>query len=509
MKNFSKKSKKNKENSTLTTPSSLIISALSTSSPKLRTTGAKEENLWNAKDAEAYAEIKLGIKLDDWQEEILAEEDRHILLAKGRRIGATHLFAQKAVEWLKTHHNNHPTSQIVCASLTIDQAQLLIAFATLHAQQKYPEFIGKGKDIPTLNRLVLNVDNNRRILLAKPVGDTGRSSRGFEGQVLMIDEGGFQPDLFFEAAKPILATTNGRIWMFGTFDGQEGYFWENYKKVIIDKNPKARFKVWEMDTETVSRKRPISESWTQEQKDGLIEFLIEEKEDMSEMAYAQEYLGIAGLDKRQFYNDKWIDKVCHVDEKKQIIPESGKNYGGFDLARMGGDYFTAEILKKIDKKNVIQIDHYTRKMLLTTDNENLIMEYTRKYNCRLSGIDAGSGTLGVSIYDHLQLVSDMKRKIVAMNNRQISIDQEEGKQRLYNEDMHDNLRAMGERGELHLFNRDDIKASFRSVRWDKVQDSHGLWKVKISGKDTHIVEGIMRAAELAAKDKTLNIMAFC
>ena len=34
---------------------------------------------------------------------------------------------------------------------------------------------------------------------------------------------------------------------------------------------------------------------------------------------------------------------------------------------------------------------------------------------------------------------------------------EEGKQRLFNEDMHDNLRAMGERGEIKLFNEDEIK----------------------------------------------------
>lgn len=444
------------------------------------------------------------IKLDSWQKEILKEEEHHILLAKGRRIGATHLFAEKAVEWLRTHHNPHPTSQIVCASLTIDQAQLLIAFATSYAQREYPELIGKGKNKPTLNKLVLMVNKNPRILLAKPVGDTGRSSRGFEGQVLMVDEAPFQPDAFFEAAKPILATTNGRIWMFGTFDGQDGYFWESYKKAIIDKNTKARFKVWEMDTETVSRKRPICESWTQEQHDGFIEFLKEEKEDNSEMSYAQEYLAIAALDKRQFYSDDWIEKVCHVDEKEQVVPKDGDNYGGFDLARMGGDYFTSEILKKINDKNITQIDHYTRRMLLTTDNENLIMEYTRKHDCKMSGIDAGSGTLGVSVYDHLQLVSDMKKRIIAMNNRQISINQEDGKQRLFNEDMHDNLRAMGERGELHIYDKDDIKASFRSVRWDKVQDSHGLWKVKMSGKNTHIVEGIMRAGELASKDKTLK-----
>ncbi|MGR3175078.1 MAG: hypothetical protein ACUZ8N_10820 [Candidatus Scalindua sp.] len=436
---------------------------------------------------------------DDWQKEILKENERHILLGKGRRIGATHLFGVKAVEWLKEHHNPHPTSQIVCSSITEGQAQLIIAFATNYAQEKYPKLMGKGKDKPTLNRLILKVKGNRRILLAKPVGDTGKSSRGFEGQVLMVDEGGFQPDLFFDAAKPILATTNGRIWMWGTFDGQEGYFWRKYEEAIIKKDPKARFKVWEMNTEEVANNRPISESWTQEQKDGLIEFLKEEKKDMSEMAYAQEYLGIAALDKRQFYNDDWIEKVCNIDERKQIIPNVGTNWGGFDLARMGGDYFTSEILKKVNQTNVIQIDHYIRKMLLTTDNEDLIMEYTRKWNCIESGIDAGAGTLGVSVYDHLQKIDDMKRKIIAMNNRKISINQEEGKQRLFHEDMHDNLRAMGERGEIHLFNREDIKASFRSVRWDLVTDAHGLNKVKISGKNTHIVQGIMRAAELTRK----------
>ena len=445
------------------------------------------------------------IKFDKWQQEILEDEENHIFLGKGRRIGATHIFGIKAVEWLITHYNPHPTSQIVCSSITEGQAQLIIAFATNYAEKKYPKLVGRGKDRPTLNRLILKIKGNRRILIAKPVGDTGKSARGFEGQVLMVDEAGFQPDLFFDAAKPILATTNGRIWMWGTFDGREGYFWRSYEKAMIKKDPKARFKVWEMNTEEVERERPRSASWTKEQRQGLIDYLKEEKEDMSEMAYAQEFLGIASLDKRQFYSDDWIDKVCNIDPKKQIVPKEGKNYGGFDLARMGGDAFTSEILKRIDDKNFIQIDHYTRRLLLTTDNENLIMEYTRKWMCKLSGIDAGAGTLGVSILDHLMQVSDMKRRIIAMNNRAISINQEDGKQRLFNEDMHDNVRAMGERGELHLYNLSEIKASFRSVRWDLVKDAHGLNKIRISGRDTHIVEGIKRAAELAKRDKSLSL----
>ena len=447
------------------------------------------------------------MKYDKWQQEIFECEDRHILLAKGRRVGATHLFSEKAVEWLRTHYNPHPTSQIVCSSITEGQAQLLIAFATNYACKKYPKLVAKGKDKPTLNRLILKVDGNRRILIAKPVGDTGKSARGFEGQVLMVDEAPFQPDLFFDAAKPILATTNGKIWMWGTFNGREGYFWHNYEKAVINKHPKARFKTWEMDTETVARDRPICESWTQEQSDGLKEFLAEEKDDMSDMAYAQEYLAVASLDKRQFYSDAWIDQVCSMDPDMKVI-NAGTNFGGFDLARMGGDQFTAEILKKISEKQVFQIDHYTRSLLLTTDNEDLVREYTNKWDCHQSGIDAGSGTLGVSIYDHLQKEDDMKKRIIAMNNRQISVNNEEGKQRLFNEDMHDNLRSMGEKQQIKLFNGEDVKASFRSVQWDLQKDKHGVNKIRIYGRFTHIVEGIMRAAYLSQQYKELNMKVY-
>jgi hypothetical protein len=446
----------------------------------------------------------MDIVLDDWQKEIIEDETNHILLAKGRRIGATHVFAIKAVEWLVKHHNNHPNSQIVCSSITEEQAQLIISFAHNYAIKKYKSYIAKGKDKPTLNRLILKVNNNRRILIAKPVGATGSSARGFEGQVLMVDEGAFQPDVFWNAATPILATTGGRIWTWGTFNGRQGYFWRNYEKAKIKKDPKARFKVFEKNTEEILQEREISESWTLEQREGLRQHLEEEKEDMSDKAYAQEYLGIASLDKNQFYSDDWIDKVCVINEKEKVGIE-GDFYSGFDLARMGGDQFTAETIKRISNINFRQVDHYARKLLKTTDNENLIIEFTKKWNSEKSGIDAGSGTLGVSVYDHLQEIYFMKKRIIAMNNRQISVNQEKGKQRLFNEDMHDNLRSMGEKGEIKLFNNDEIKMSLRSVQWDYIEDSHGLTKVRIYGRFTHIAEGLIRAAWLAKKEKSKKI----
>ena len=104
---------------------------------------------------------------------------------------------------------------------------------------------------------------------------------------------------------------------------------------------------------------------------------------------------------------------------------------GNDLARRGGDYFTAEVLKKAKNNISYQIDHFHKKDLDTIENEQLIIEFTQKHNCRAVGIDSGSGTLGVSVLDHLLQLSYMKRRLIPMNNRTISIDRDESKQRMF------------------------------------------------------------------------------
>ena len=153
---------------------------------------------------------------------------------------------------------------------------------------------------------MLKVKGKRRILLARPDGNTGKAVRGFEGQVLMVDEAPRQPKSCWIAAKPILAKTGGKIWMWGTFDGQEGYFWDRFNEVYYKHKENARFKVYHMDTETVSQNRTISETWTQYQKDELIQFLTEEKEEMTDSDYKQECMGVAASDLRRFYPEDLI-----------------------------------------------------------------------------------------------------------------------------------------------------------------------------------------------------------
>ncbi len=80
-------------------------------------------------------------------------------------------------------------------------------------------------------------------MIIRPVGNTGDGARGFEGGVLIVDEAARMPKLFWIAAKPILLTTNGKLWLGSTPFGKDGYFWERYNEAVNIKSPDARFKV--------------------------------------------------------------------------------------------------------------------------------------------------------------------------------------------------------------------------------------------------------------------------
>ncbi len=78
------------------------------------------------------------------------------------------------------------------------------------------------------------------------------------------------------------------------------------------------------------------------------------------------------------------------------------------------------------------------------------------------------------------------------------------KQKLLGEDMHENLRALGERGQIRLLDDDKVKASLRSVIFEFSQNPSSISKMRITGSYTHIAEGLKRAA-MASKEKSLNL----
>ena len=431
------------------------------------------------------------ITLDTWQKEILDYEG-NILLCTGRQVGKTTIMALKACKYMLKHKG----SRIIICSLTEDQAILIVMIMIDFFEKNYPKLIDRTlHKKPTNTRVCLK---NGSQVLARPVGNTGSAVRGFTSDVLILDEVSRFNELILTAAKPILMTTGGKIWMCSTPFGKQGFFYESF----LNKN--KRFKVWHISSEEVINNREISESWSEKKKHEAIEFLKHEKADMSELQYGQEYLGLFLDDLSRFFSDELIEKCCTKQRPGAIM--KGKHYLGVDIGRLGGDETTFEILNVDENRSIRHVENIVKTKRLTTETEADIYGLEQAYNFKAIGIDAGAGSLGVGIFDRMIQNSLTRVKTHAMNNRQISIDSDGKKmQRIFKEDMYDNLRNMMEKGEIMLLDDDNVKLSLSSIIIEIPKEETGISKIKIWGNYSHIVEGLIRAAWLAKKEKTLNL----
>ena len=426
------------------------------------------------------------LTLDPWQEEIL-KYDGNVLLCTGRQVGKTTIFAIKAAKYMM----KHPKSQIIICSLTEDQAKLIIVMILDWLEKHEKKQIAKGKDKPTQSRITLI---NKAVVIARPVGTTGDSVRGFTSDVLILDEVSRFNEFILTSAKPTLASTGGQIWMCSTPKGKQGFFYESF----INKN--NRFKVFHVNTEEVYTNRPIMGDWTETRRAEALKFLEEEKRDMSALQYGQEYLGLFLDELRQYFSDELIAKCCYLVRPQPPVWKKD-NYMGVDIARLGRDLCAYEILNLRPSGKVFHVESITKSKQLTTKTEQDIDDLAHAWNCGKVGIDAGSGSLGVGLYDRFLQNPKMRHRVIAMNNRAISIDKEGKKQqRIFKEDMYENLKNMMEKEEIYLLTDEEVRLSLKSVQWEIVERA-GLSKVRIFGDDTHIVEGIVRAAWLCKKEK--------
>lgn len=430
------------------------------------------------------------IILDEWQEEILKAKG-NVLLCTGRQVGKTTIFSRKAAERMV----NQKGCQIITVSITEDQAKLIIVMVLDYLERHHKKLIKRGLDKPTQNKIHLT---NGSSILARPVGTTGQAVRGFTGNVLYIDESSRMPELVWEASMPTLLTTGGDIWMSSTPFGKQGYFYECY----LNKND--NYTVFHISSEEVIRNRPTNPSFPQEAKEKAIKFLEQQKEGMSEMQYGQEYLGLFLDELRTYFPDDLIYRQCTL-KRPDSIKRGADYYIGVDIARMGGDESTFEIIRRTNNGKFVHVENITRTKILTTETEAIILELDRKYDFKKIYIDAGSGSLGVGIFDQFMKNDQVKRKVVPINNRAMSLDRDKTtKQRLLKEDLYDNLRRMLERNDLNLLDDEDVIASLRSVQFEYINTPSGLTKLRIFGDYTHIVEGLIRAA-YCGKEKMLNM----
>ena len=241
------------------------------------------------------------------------------------------------------------------------------------------------------------------------------------------------------------------------------------------------------------KNRPISESWTKEQSEGAIKILEDDKKDMSEMEYGQEYLGLFLDELRQFFSDEWIEKVCSLPNPEVYTFSLGTNSGrdlflGVDVGRVN-DPSTFEILDGTNEEKIRQVYHDSKLKLSIPSTFEEMRRLERTYSFNRIGVD--SGGMGAGVLDLLLRDEDTKRKSEGLDNATKPIDADGKEKPLLKEEMYVNLLTNGELGHLKLFNNPEIIASLRSIQYEYLEK-----RMKIFGKDSHITEGLTRANQL-------------
>jgi len=445
------------------------------------------------KDLEPYKyTMKTSFTLDKWQLEVL-EANGNICLCSGRQVGKSEIIAIKVAEYIA----NNPKKKVLIISITEDQAQRMLQKIVLHLCNNYQKMIAQGKDKktgemlkPTQHKVNLT---NKSWAVTKAVGQYGLGVLGMTVDVVVPDETAYLPEAIWSSITPMLLTTGGVLWLLSTPNAQEGFFYEAYT------NPDMHFKTFHVNSEEVAENRP------EPQRTIMLEHLKHEKARMTELQYAQQYLAQFLEELNQLFPDSLIkasQSLQRLPNSNSLINPEGIYYLGVDVARMGGDETTFEVFEKIGD-TFYQRENIMNKYTLTTETIDKVLELDRLYNFRKIYIDDGG--LGVAVFDQLLTEEQTKRKIVAINNASRALDRDENRnKKLLKEDLYLNLKRLMERGKIKLLNDPEIYSSLKSVT---IETSDKTGEIRIYGRYTHIVEGIIRAA-WADRDKHLNIYCY-
>jgi len=354
----------------------------------------------------------------------------------------------------------------------------MLAKALSYAEEQYPVSIDYSKENrPTKHRLQFH---NGTGIFCFAAGETGEGLRGYTIKKLMIDEGSRMSEEFFIAVQPMMSVVRGSMDIASTPFG----------KLNQDGSPKFFYKC-SLDNKFL-KFYVNAEDCPRHTK----EFLQDQKERMTKLAYAQEYQAVFTDELKRVFSDELI-KECCILKRIDVLSRNSKFYLGVDIAGFGKDECTYEVIEKRENGDLIQRENIIEKRNLTTDTTRTILRLDRIYNFKKIGVDDGG--IGFGVFSDLMTNDQTKRKTEALNNAARAINQDESRsKRLLKEDMYYNLQVLMESGKIKLLDDDEIKNSLASMQNEEE---------RIFGGYSHISEGIIRAAWLAEKDKSLNIFA--
>ena len=432
------------------------------------------------------------MKYDPWQRDVIDDMSKYILICKGRQIGGTTVFAEKAKQRMKDKKTH-----ILVGSITEEQAKLVILMVKDLFRGKDQILIAKGKNKPTLTQITLT---NGSTLRSRPVGTMGDAFRGFTADINWFNEMSKWPELAFSAIMPSLLTTGGDIWGDSTPFGK--YIGGTTKKTFFYKcfeNLDGRWKVYYKTSPDVIENRELTEEWTEEKREASLKFLKDQEASMGKIEFSQEYLGLFMDEINQYFPDELIRK-CMTLQRPESIAKDKIYYLGVDVARMGEDESTFEIFEMIGDRLYQRENQITRKTTLPQTFEH-IRGLHKLYDFNKIFIDAEG--IGVGVFDWLMVDDETKRVTEAIYNSEQIIDKDGKTKKLKKTLKYSHFLMMMETGKVCLLDDENIFQSFKSTQYAYTNDSMGTRHFKIFGNYTHVCEGVTNAG-WGAKYKDLN-----
>ena len=212
-----------------------------------------------ADDAAEWVRMALGFEADAAQQEILRSDKQRGLLNCTRQWGKSTVTAAKAI-----HQAYHfPESLTLVVSPSARQSGEFLRKATGFARKLGIRPKGDGD-----NEISLELPNRSRI-----VGLPGSEAtvRGFSAvSLLLVDEASRVSDELYLAIRPMLAVSDGALWLMSTPFGKRGFFYEAWANGGPDW---ARVRAAATECPRIGRK-----------------FLEEERATMGERWFRQEYM---------------------------------------------------------------------------------------------------------------------------------------------------------------------------------------------------------------------------
>jgi phage terminase large subunit-like protein len=199
-----------------------------------------------------------GLELDPWQSKLVRSQSQRILINCSRQSGKS-----TTVSVIADHTAFYQDdSPILLLSPSLRQSGELF-------RKCLNVYRDLGKPVPadSENKLSLELENGSRII---SLPGTEGTTRGFSGvKLLIIDEASKVPDELYMSVRPMLAVSGGRLIVLSSPFGARGFFYEAYKK-------RENWEYYEIPATECPRITP--------------KFLAEEKENMGDYWYEQEYM---------------------------------------------------------------------------------------------------------------------------------------------------------------------------------------------------------------------------